>query len=58
MASNTKANIEKALAARNTKVKIDSLEFRIKEQNQKIDRLRQENTNLKIENEKLKKQLE
>lgn len=58
MASNTKANIEKALAARNTKVKIDSLEFHIKEQNQKIDRLRQENTNLKIENEKLKKQLE
>ena len=58
MASNTKGNIEKALAARNTKVKIDSLEFHIKEQNQKIDRLRQENTNLRIENEKLKKQLE
>jgi len=57
MASNTKENIDKIMAARMVKVKIDELEFEKKQQNQKIERLRQQVNNLSIENEKLKKQL-
>jgi uncharacterized coiled-coil protein SlyX len=57
MASNTKENIDKIMAARMVKVKIDELEFQKKQQDQKIERLRQQVNNLSIENEKLKKQL-
>lgn len=54
MASNTKGDLKKALAARNLKVQVDSLKFEIKQRDQKIEKLRLKISNLKAENEKLK----
>lgn len=61
MASNTKSDIKKVLAARQTKVQIDDLKFRLKQKDQKnekmgveLNQLRVENQKLKSENEKLK----
>lgn len=56
MGSSTKQNINKILAERNKQVKIEALEFEIKEKNRKIDTLRLKINNLEIENQKLKEE--
>lgn len=57
MASGSGNGYEKILAARKTKVQIDHLKFEISQRDLRVNKLKQELTNLRIENEKLRKLL-